>query len=657
MDRLLVALALLLLATPAPAISRLEAGRVTAGEIVAQEVAATLGPDGIELTVASLEAPGGYAWRALRWSCTPSIEEAVERCAGPVRARVGKQRRSAALAFERDASGWGAALSSGRASARVAIPSEGPIAVHLRRVPLAWIAPPLEAMLPKLAPGGGRIDARLAVTTDEALHVDGELALDNVAFDSDDGALAASGLRVRSTVSYQSAGGAGRARHTLEGRIESGQWLVAPLFVDHAEAPASFGVTIEQAPDGYTVPAWSWRDDGALVAHGSASLASDGALRRLEVAHYEATLDRAWPRYARPALAGGALAALGATGTARGRLIAVADSPLAGEIELVDVSVRDDQERYAVVGLAGALAFAPAEPRTTPLAWRRAALHRIAIGAGNTRIVANATGHALAEPLVLDALGGRVRVPRLVLAREGGARRIEAAAELESLSVRALTAALDWPAFEGTLSGRIPAVRVEGERIAFDGALELEVFDGRVTLGGLALERAFGVAPSLAADVAIEDLALKPLTEAFSFGTIEGRLDGRIAGLRLVDWKPIAFELALRTDDHRGQRQRISQRAVDSLSSVGGAGAGAGIQRSLLRMFDTFPYAEIGISCTLERNVCTMGGLDSADGGYTIVRGAGLPRLTVIGHQRRVDWPVLVARLEAATEGAGPVIE
>lgn len=656
MGRLALALAVLASATPAAAVSRLAAARVTAGEVVAQDVAATLGPDGIELTATSLDAPSGYAWRALRWSCTPSTEGLVEHCAGPVRARAGPQRPSGTLALERGESGWAVALSSGRASARVAVADGRPIDVRLRRVPLAWFSPLLASALPKLAPGAGRIDATLAVATDAALDVEGEIALDGVAFDSSDGTLAASDLHLRSTVSRRE-GDAGRARYVLDGRIDSGQWLVAPLFVDHADSPASFGVTIEESPDGYALPAWSWRDEGTLVANGSASLDRDAGLRRFEVERYEATLDRAWPRYAASALAGGAFASLGATGTVRGRLVAVPDSPLAGEIELLDVTVRDEQERYAVEGLAGALAFAPAEPRTTTLAWRGAALHRIAIGAGSARIVADATGHALAQALVLDALGGRVRVPRLVLAREGAARRVEAAAELESLSVRALTEALDWPAFEGTLSGRIPAVRVEGERIAFDGALELEVFDGRVTLGGLALERAFGVAPSLAADVAIEDLALKPLTEAFSFGTIEGRLDGRVDGLRLVDWKPIAFELALRTDDQPGQRQRISQRAVDALSSVGGAGAGAGIQRSLLRMFDTFPYAEIGISCTLERNVCTMGGLDSADGGYTIVRGAGLPRLTVIGHQRRVDWPVLVARLEAATEGAGPVID
>jgi hypothetical protein len=55
-----------------------------------------------------------------------------------------------------------------------------------------------------------------------------------------------------------------------------------------------------------------------------------------------------------------------------------------------------------------------------------------------------------------------------------------------------------------------------------------------------------------------------------------------------------------------------------------------------------------------------MGGVpgsDSSAGGYTIVEGSGLPRITVVGHQRRVDWPVLVSRLQAATAGQGPVVD
>jgi hypothetical protein len=46
-----------------------------------------------------------------------------------------------------------------------------------------------------------------------------------------------------------------------------------------------------------------------------------------------------------------------------------------------------------------------------------------------------------------------------------------------------------------------------------------------------------------------------------------------------------------------------------------------------------------------------MGGLRSGGDTFTIVAGAGLPRLTVVGHNRLVDWPVLVERLAAVGTG------
>jgi hypothetical protein len=67
-----------------------------------------------------------------------------------------------------------------------------------------------------------------------------------------------------------------------------------------------------------------------------------------------------------------------------------------------------------------------------------------------------------------------------------------------------------------------------------------------------------------------------------------------------------------------------------------------------------------------DKAVCHMGGIEPlpADAGtppdaddYTIVEGSGLPRITIVGHRRRVDWPVLVRRLQAAMQGQAPVIQ
>jgi hypothetical protein len=113
----------------------------------------------------------------------------------------------------------------------------------------------------------------------------------------------------------------------------------------------------------------------------------------------------------------------------------------------------------------------------------------------------------------------------------------------------------------------------------------------------------------------------------------------------------------LQTDKQWKGRRRISQRAVNDISSVGGSGLIAGLQAKVLGFFDDFGYEQIGLGCLLKDNVCRMEGIGSAGDGYIIVAGAGLPRIQVVGFRRRVDWPTLVARLNAATQGQAPVIQ
>ena len=76
----------------------------------------------------------------------------------------------------------------------------------------------------------------------------------------------------------------------------------------------------------------------------------------------------------------------------------------------------------------------------------------------------------------------------------------------------------------------------------------MQLFGGEVRIADLALERPFGVAPSLAANLRFDGIDLAPLTGAFGFGEITGRLNGRLLGLRLVDWTPVAFDARLLSD-------------------------------------------------------------------------------------------------------------
>jgi hypothetical protein len=69
----------------------------------------------------------------------------------------------------------------------------------------------------------------------------------------------------------------------------------------------------------------------------------------------------------------------------------------------------------------------------------------------------------------------------------------------------------------------------------------------------------------------------------------------------------------------------------------------------VLRFFDEYNYDKLGITCKLVGDVCEMSGIEPAGVGYYIVKGAGLPRIDIIGSQGRVNWNQLLSSI-ATTE-------
>src|SRR4029079_6357522 len=175
------------------------------------------------------------------------------------------------------------------------------------------------------------------------------------------------------------------------------------------------------------------------------------------------------------------------------------------------------------------------------------------------------------------------------------------------------------------------------------------VFDGEITAANLEFIEPFGRAPRLHADLAMNSLDLELLTRTFDFGSITGRIDARVQGLELVGSQPVKFD-ALISSSSGNYPKRISQRAVQNISALGGAGAAAQIQRSFLRFFEQFGYERIGLSCRLTQGVCEMGGIERAPQGYVIVKGGGIPAISAIGYNRYFSWTELVSRLKRITQ-------
>ena len=73
---------------------------------------------------------------------------------------------------------------------------------------------------------------------------------------------------------------------------------------------------------------------------------------------------------------------------------------------------------------------------------------------------------------------------------------------------------------------------------------------------------------------------------------------------------------------------------MSSLSNVGGGGGGVvqALQSGVLQFFDEYSYDKLGITCRLRDDVCQMSGIEPAGVGYYIVKGAGIPRIDIVGN-------------------------
>lgn len=493
--------------------------------------------------------------------------------------------------------------------------------------------------------------------------LDARFAASGLAYDSADGRYGVAGLAVGGSLTLDGAYAQPRAR--LDAHVDGGELLADTVYVKFPSEPVRIALDVELGDEQIQIHSLEWTDPEALDLRASGALrrVPEVALSALELDLRRIELGPALARYARTALAAKGYDGLEAEGSLSGHLVFDESGVERFDFAARQVGLRDPIGRFAVAGLSGGIDWRHRADRpATTLSWQSMELLQIPFGAAHAAFESRNGRITLAEAIGIDVLGGQLRLERLDLQpRSPRGERYSASFAIAAIEMAQLSKVFGWPSFPGNLSGGIPEVVLAGDTIELRGGLDLYVFDGYLGVSGLRLERPFGVAPSLAADVHFQNFDLEQVTSAFSLGGMSGRLDGTIGSLRLVDWGLVGFDAWLRTQ----AGGRMSYKAVNDVASLGGGGGlSANLQTMALRLFDTFGYDRFGLRCRLRAEVCLMGGIDpvppqadSANDGYTIVEGSGLPRITIVGHQRRVDWPVLVERIVEATSGQGPIIQ
>lgn len=478
----------------------------------------------------------------------------------------------------------------------------------------AWTFAAKQGWLPALEVSTGEFSLSLqfsAGSLDPAVQMDA--ALSGVDFSDAAGLHAGEQLNVR--VTGRSSGADGDWQSTAELSVDAGQMYLHPLFVDAGAAPIALSVagSIHPESGALQLPVVSFHHSGVVRVEGMLTIDRAGTVQMADLRLSPTPLEPLYSSYLQPFVVGTPLDALKVEGRVDARLYW--PSPQGGrqlQLNFHDAGIEDDDERFRVFGIGGHLDWrssghSDSNSDSTTLTWGGGQFYRIDFGAGTLEGRFAGRRFDLAAPLSVPLLEGALRVNTLEVAAIGTPHLAwNFRAALQPMSLQALTRSLAWPPFSGTLAGDIPLVSYAGGTITVDGSLDLEVFDGTVRLRQLSIDDPFGVIPVLRADVDFQDLSLDALTSTFSFGNIQGKLQGRVHGLMLKDWKPTTFDARFATPDDDDSRHRISQRAVENLASLGGAGAV--LSSTFLRVFEEFSYRRLGISCRLHNGVCEMDG-------------------------------------------------
>lgn len=503
------------------------------------------------------------------------------------------------------------------------------------------------------------------------VHVEGR----GIGFANPAGSLAAEQLAPAFELHVERPRAAAAWRFAAAGRLPGGQLYVEPVYLDFAphalaaKASGNVGADLSRV----TLDALEITHAGVFGLHGRGVVLTGTAapLHELRLTLDGLDLAAALPVWVGPALVGTVFKDLAGEGRVSGEIDVDAGLPSRLDLEFDRVTLDSPAGALGIQGLSGRFRWVEEDRRLdlagtgtvefgSELGWESGRLWGMELGASRVKFATSGRNFRLVEPAFVPVFDGGLAVDTLRVRHAGQPEMyVRLDATIRPINVARIGHGLGWPEFGGTLSGRIPDLTLRQGLVTLGGDVEAQVFGGRVVVRNLRLRNPLGQFPQLFADADVDALDLEQITSAFSFGRITGRLSGKVRGLETFDWAPVTFDARLYSTPGDRTRRRISQRAVANLSSIGG-GSGTGVasalQSGFLRFFEEFNYARLGLSCRLRNDVCEMDGIGPARFGYYIVEGQGIPRIDVLGSQRRVAWTRLVRQLASISQSGGPVV-
>ncbi|HEY0269343.1 MAG TPA: hypothetical protein VGC12_08935 [Methyloradius sp.] len=480
-----------------------------------------------------------------------------------------------------------------------------------------------------------------------------DIALSNVSFN--DAAGLHAGDKINATMQLVAAKKAGQWRWKISLDWQAGEIFWQPFYIATAGHQLHASGYLNQNSLAVEQATLDIKDVGQVSVNANISL-PDKVLTTLKLTSSSLDLAGLYPLMLKPLLEGGSLSQLEVAGKADIQFQLLNGAPQSFNVHLQDVDIEDGNGRFALYKLNASIPWDYDDIRNMTASYQGGHVLKLPLGAAS--LSAQLNRYALtANQLKLPVLDGALVLSDVSTALIGGDWHGHLRANILPVSMPDLSHALGWPRMEGAVSATIPLVTYSAGYLTTDGEMLFNIFDGTAIVRQLTMQTPLGISPKLNADVEMRNLDLGALTRTFSFGAIEGKLDVDVRQLELNNWQAVKFDANMRSSAGRYPK-KISQRAVENISSLGGPGASLAIQRSFLRFFKEFNYEKIGLSCRLINGTCLMDGVESTPQGYVIVKGSGVPAITVMGYNHNVNWLELGTRIKRITQSnVKPVIE
>jgi len=153
---------------------------------------------------------------------------------------------------------------------------------------------------------------------------------------------------------------------------------------------------------------------------------------------------------------------------------------------------------------------------------------------------------------------------------------------------------------------------------------------------------------------------LSQMTTDTAFGKIEGVLKGHLRDFEIAYGQPQRFNLLLETVQKKGISQKISVKAVENISQIGGGQSPfMGLAGAFVSFFKKFPYEKIGIQANLENDVFTVNGTIREGGTEYLVKRGSFSGVNVVNQNtdNRISFKDMVKRIKRIGSKGDPVVK